>query len=74
MDGLLNGIYELVTWGQKIGAALTVLALVVLGLGTITGGAEGKMTFKEVMKSILIGCAICFGASSLGKMFFDWFS
>lgn len=55
-------------------AALTILALVVLGIGVITGGAEGRSKFKEVMKNIVIGCALVFGASSLGNMLMEWFS
>ena len=46
----------------------------VLGIGVITGGAEGRSKFKEVMKNIVIGCALVFGASSLGNMLMEWFS
>ena len=28
----------------------------------------------EVMKNIVIGCALVFGASSLGNMLMEWFS
>ena len=45
-----------------------------LGIGVITGGAEGRSKFKEVMKNIVIGCAIAFGATSLGNMLMGWFS
>lgn len=64
MDGLIGGLYEIVPALQKLAAALTILALVVLGIGVITGGAEGRSKFKEVMKNIVIGCAIAFGATS----------
>ena len=50
MDGLVAGLYEIVPALQKVAAALTILALVVLGIGVITGGAEGRSKFKEVMK------------------------
>lgn len=49
MDGLVAGLYEIVPALQKVAAALTILALVVLGIGVITGGAEGRSKFKEVM-------------------------
>ena len=42
MDGLVAGLYEIVPALQKVAAALTILALVVLGIGFITGGAEGR--------------------------------
>lgn len=74
MDGLVAGLYEIVPALQKVAAALTILALVVLGIGVITGGAEGRSKFKEVMKNIVIGCALVFGASSLGNMLMEWFS
>ena len=71
MDGLVAGLYEIVPALQKVAAALTILALVVLGIGIITGGAEGRSKFKEVMKNIVIGCALVFGASSLGNMLME---
>jgi len=74
MDGLVAGLYEIVPALQKVAAALTILALVVLGIGVITGGAEGRSKFKEVMKNIVIVCALVFGASSLGNMLMEWFS
>ena len=74
MDGLVAGLYEIVPALQKVAAALTILALVVLGIGVITGGAEGRSKFKEVMKNIVICCALVFGASSLGNMLMEWFS
>lgn len=74
MDGLIGGLYEIVPALQKLAAALTILALVVLGIGVITGGAEGRSKFKEVMKNIVIGCAIAFCATSLGNMLMGWFS
>lgn len=74
MDRLVAGLYEIVPALQKVAAALTILALVVLGIGVITGGAEGRSKFKEVMKNIVIGCALVFGASSLGNMLMEWFS
>ena len=74
MDGLIGGLYEIVPALQKLAAALTILALVVLGIGVITGGAEGRSKFKEVIKNIVIGCAIAFGATSLGNMLMGWFS
>ena len=74
MQGLIAGMNSMVKWGQKIGAAGVVLALVVLGVSTILGGAEGKAKFKEVMKTIILGCVVCFGASTLGKALFNWFS
>ena len=36
MDGLVAGLYEIVPALQKVAAALTILALVVLGIGVIT--------------------------------------
>ena len=74
MDGLVAGLYEIVPALQKVAAALTILALVVLGIGVITGGAEGRSKFKEVMKNIVIGCSLVFGESSLGNMLMEWFS
>ena len=71
MDGLVAGLYEIVPALQKVAAALTILALVVLGIGVITGGAEGRSKFKEVMKNIVIGCALVFGASSLGSILLE---
>lgn len=71
MDGLVAGLYEIVPALQKVAAALTILALVVLGIGVITGGAEGRSKFKEVMKNIVIDCALVFGASSLGNMLME---
>ena len=41
MDGLVAGLYEIVPALQKVAAALTILALVVLGIGVITGARYG---------------------------------
>lgn len=73
MDGLINGIYEICDTAQPLVLALVVLALLVLGIGTIVSGAEGHMKFKESMKWIIIGSAIAFGAVSIGKMIAGWF-
>lgn len=73
MDKLVEGIYDICNALQPVAAALLVLSLVIVGISTIIGGEESRAKFKEAIKWILIGSAITFGASSLGKMIMGWF-
>lgn len=73
MDKLVEGIYDICNALQPVAAALLVLSLIITGISTIVGGADGRANFKETIKWILIGSAIAFGASSLGKMIMGWF-
>lgn len=74
MNGMINGIYEIVEMIQKVGAVLVILMLAVLGIGILFGGQEAKMKFKEGVKWIIIGTAILFCATELGKIIVSWFA
>lgn len=73
MAGLVQGIYRLCDSLQPVTLAILILMLIVTGIGTIVGGAESHSRFKEAIKWIIIGAAIAFGATLLGKEISSWF-
>lgn len=73
MSGLVQGIYRLCDSLQPVTLAILILMLIVTGLTTIIGGADSHSRFKEAIKWIIIGAAIAFGGTLLGKEIASWF-
>ncbi|MEA5142812.1 MAG: hypothetical protein VB023_04440 [Oscillibacter sp.] len=73
MAGLVNGIYKICDAAQPVLTAVLILMLLIMGVETIIGGADSHVKFKESIKWLLIGSAIAFGASALGKEIMSWF-
>ncbi len=73
MAGLVNGIYKICDALQPVILAILVLMIIIAGINTIVGGADERGRLKETVKYVLIGSAIAFGASVLGKEISTWF-
>lgn len=73
MNGLVNGIYDLCDTLTPVLLAVLVLELVITGLSTVLGGADSHAKFKETMKWVIIGSAIGFSATALGKTIASFF-
>lgn len=73
MVGLVNGIAKITAALQPIALGLLILSLVILGISTIIGGSESHVKFKEAIKWIIVGSAVAFGASAIGKEIMSWF-
>ena len=73
MEGLVEGIYKICDALTPITLAVLVLSLAITGLITIFGGEEARGRFKETIKWIIIGSAVAFGATGIGKEISSWF-
>lgn len=73
MQGLVQGIYKICDGLQPVTLAVLILMLVIGGISTIVGGMESHGKLKETIKYVLIGSAIAFGASAIGKEISTWF-
>lgn len=73
MSGLVNGIYNICSALQPVTLAILILMLIISGISTIVGGAESHGKLKETIKYILLGSAIAFGGTAIGKEVASWF-
>lgn len=73
MAKFTQGIYQICSDAQPLILAILILMLVVAGIGMIVGGEEARGWIKERIKYILMGAAIGFGATELGKLIASWF-
>ena len=73
MNGLANGIYKLCNALTPVTMAVLVLMLAIAGLSTIIGGEEARGFIKEKFKYIILGAAVFFCATTLGKEITAWF-
>lgn len=73
MTKVTSGIYSIVDALQPVAGAILVLMLIIAGINAITSGADGKMKMKEDVKMLLIGSAVVFTASTIGKTIMSWF-
>lgn len=73
MAKFTQGIYQICNDAQPLILAILILMLVVAGIGMIVGGEEARGWIKERIKYILMGAAIGFGATELGKLIASWF-
>lgn len=73
MTGLVNGIYKLCSALTPVTLAVLILMLVLAGISTIFSGDEGRVNLKDKIKMIVIGAAVAFGATQLGKEIASWF-
>ena len=53
--------------------AVLVLMLAIAGITTIIGGEESRGFIKDKFKYIILGSAIAFGATAIGKEIAAWF-
>ena len=73
MNGLANGIYKLCSALTPVATAVLILMLAIAGISTIIGGEEARGFIKEKFKYIILGSAIFFGATAIGKEIAAWF-
>ena len=73
MEKFVEGINQICAALQPVTLAILILMLIVAGISTIVGGADSHGRLKETIKYILIGSAIAFGASVIGKQISSWF-
>ena len=57
---------------KTIGSAVSVLALILIGIGYMTKSAEGKAEYKKTMIPYIIGCVLVFAGSTLVQIIYDW--
>ena len=73
MTGLVNGIYKICNALVPVTMAVLVLMLAIAGITTIIGGEESGGFIKAKLKYIILGSAIAFGATAIGKEIAAWF-
>ena len=71
MTGLVNGIYKICN--ALVPVTMAVLVLAIAGITTIIGGEESRGFIKDKFKYIILGSAIAFGATAIGKEIAAWF-
>lgn len=73
MNGLVSGIYKLCDALTPVALAVLVLMLVIAGISTMVDGMEAHGKLKSTVKFLIIGAAIAFTATILGKEIASWF-
>ncbi len=73
MNGLANGIYKLCSALTPVATAVLILMLAIAGITTMIGGEEARGFIKEKFKYIILGAAVFFCATTLGKEITAWF-
>ena len=54
-----------------IGSAVSIIALMILGIKYMIGSVEEKAEYKKSLLPYVIGCACIFGASSIVSIFYN---
>lgn len=73
MNGFVQGIYRICDSLQSPAVALLILMLLITGITTMIDGFEAQGKMKQTIKWILIGAAVAFTATTLGKEISGWF-
>lgn len=56
---------------KTVGTIISVGALMLIGIGYMTGSAEGKADYKKTMLPYFIGCILLFAGSQFVQIIYD---